>query len=374
MRRKDLFIASMVCICSVIANAQDYDDIYYNSDKKASKKVTTVTTTSNATKVIVTQRPSNAYTIVNTTNNKAQKNGATYVNGRDIDEYNRRYSSDDEIQNQDTIVNDADFQYTERIQKYHNPSVVIQTNDPQIVEVYYNTTPQVNLIIGTPTVFVPAWSWYGFTRPWRSSYWSGYWDGYWDSRYDPWYRPGWRWGWSWGWSRPWHWGYRPYWPGRVIHYGPVYPGRPGRHDWGYRSSGRVGYGAYRSSGGGRINNNHRSGTGTVSGRRPALPNRGNADVNNSQQGKQRRQNGNNYNNGNRGNNYNNDNRGSNYNRGNSNNSGNSSNSRGGYSGNRGGNNGYSGGNRGGFGSGGSHGGFSSGGRGGFGGGHGGHRR
>lgn len=68
---------------------------------------------------------------------------------RDVDEYNRRGA----YAPADTTVADAkgdDFTYTRRIEKYHNGDIIADINDPELVEYYYSSQPDVNIIINAP--------------------------------------------------------------------------------------------------------------------------------------------------------------------------------------------------------------------------------
>lgn len=91
---------------------------------------------------------------------------------RDVDEYNRRGA----YAPADTTVADAkgdDFTYTRRIEKYHNGDIIADINDPELVEYYYSSQPDVNIIINAPG--------YGWGSPWGYNYyaWNSPW--YWNS-------------------------------------------------------------------------------------------------------------------------------------------------------------------------------------------------
>lgn len=133
---------------------------------------------------------------------------------RDVDEYNRRGA----YAPADTTVADAkgdDFTYTRRIEKYHNGDIIADINDPELVEYYYSSQPDVNIIINAPG--------YGWGSPWGYNYyaWNSPW--YWNS-WDWYWGPS--WSWSWGWGPSWSWGWGPSWgPG----WGPSWGWGPG---WG----------------------------------------------------------------------------------------------------------------------------------------------
>lgn len=168
--------------------AVDYDDIYYNSSSKSK---------------------------TSTKDNNGQTEYETakyYQEERDVDEYNRRYTSYDSdyesgyyYDNEaDSISSDdEDFEYTERIRRFHNPTVILESEDEEAVELYEDTRTDVNIIITTPYRY-GWWGWY--YDPWL-------WDDYYyytDLWYYPWYRsywynPSWRsWGCGWTWGHHHH--------------------------------------------------------------------------------------------------------------------------------------------------------------------------
>ncbi len=188
--------------------AQEYDDIYYNPKKDK-------TTSSSSS------------------SSKKKSNYIKDFSSMDVDEYNRRgqyYTSPI-----DTIgsaaESDEDFVYTQQIQKYYNPTIVIDNADI-LEDVLLNSYGNVDIVFdnGLPT-FAPyyAYGWpyysgyYGWGNPW-------YWDWGWG------WGPSWAWGpswsWAWGWGLSWAWG--PSWG-----WGPGWggPGRPLFAD--YRPGGRL---------------------------------------------------------------------------------------------------------------------------------------
>lgn len=222
-------IAAMLLGCGC-AMAQNYeDDIYYDGSSEPS-----------TTKVKVTRQstmPNTYYGEMSTT--VTPINGV--VNGRDIDEYNRRtdryYAEDDTV-----YLEDEAFANTRRIERYHNPEIVIRSNDPDLIEYYFDNTPSVNLIVGTTWGWGPSWGW-----GWRSAY------------YDPWYS------WGWGWYSPWYysswydWG----WYGGYRYHPWSYWGRPWGGWYGWHNGWHSGW--YN---GGYAHGGHYQGG--VRGRRPGL--------------------------------------------------------------------------------------------------------
>lgn len=217
-----------------VIHAQDYDDIYYDGNKtatevkKETKRVETRTTR--------TEVPTRYKVTV-------EKN---YQTDRDVDEYNRRGGIYAQPEN-DTLYLDAPdyesqgtFGNTQRIERFYNPDIVVLSNDDELVELYYDNAPTVNLVIGSNYGFSPRFGW-GFGY---SSYWYDPWYSLYDPFWDPWYYSGWygwhrpyyswggwyspwhysSWSWGWGWHGGWHGWYDP-WARPWGHHGP--------HMWSY---------------------------------------------------------------------------------------------------------------------------------------------
>lgn len=219
---------------ATVAVAQDYDDIYagssYSGRSGSSRRSTTVQTapssTSSSSRIATT---SQRYKVT------VEKSSAA----RDEDEYNRRgnYDYNDNYAADTTAVtgdNQNTFSNTERIQRFYNPDVVDGSGDDELITLYYDTEPTVNLVIGTNwgypywgygwnTWYDPFWSWYD---PWYYSGWYGYYrpwgwySGWYGSWYDPWYS--WNWGWGpgwdygWGWHHGWDYGWNHGWNDRFA--------------------------------------------------------------------------------------------------------------------------------------------------------------
>lgn len=218
------------------ATAQDYDDdIYYNPSK------TSVPKKKKAKPIKYTPTPdypaadTYSYGVTLDTLGRTTKM-------RDIDEYNRRGifapldTMDARTVNADTL---GEFLYTHRIEAFHNPDVVTQTGNQDLVDYYYNQGYQKGLNDGATNITVntidPFW--------WPGSY-SYYYPG-WSWRvgfYDPWY-----WGSSWGWGPSWSWGWGPSWawgPSWSWGWGPSW--RPGwDHGWAGGTAWRPSPGSYR---------------------------------------------------------------------------------------------------------------------------------
>lgn len=215
--------------------AQDFDDIYFDSSKSAKKE---------KKQPIVVEEVADDYV-------DASFTGRNYVEERDVDEYNRRgshYSASDSISNgNDSTYTDEDsFQYTERIKRFHNPTVIIESTDPDVAELYVYTRPSVNLVVGTTSYtpwsvssfyYTPSWSYYDPWRPYGYVGW-GY-DPFYFSLYDPFYYGCGYYSWHYpyhhhhyGYWHPYHsyWGY-----GYIPHYG--HGGNLAHNPTRYRSNG-----------------------------------------------------------------------------------------------------------------------------------------
>ena len=122
------------------------------------------------------------------------------------------------------ISSEEDFVYTQQIQKYYNPTIVLD-NSQLLADVLENSYGNVEIVFnGLTPAFLPT---YGYGWPYYSGYynpWSwniGGWGWSVGGWYDPWYwGPSWSWGWgpswscgpswSWGWGGP-GWGPGPSW-------------------------------------------------------------------------------------------------------------------------------------------------------------------
>jgi hypothetical protein len=183
-----------------IAGAQDFeDDIYYNPAKDKKQTVKTQKTT--------------ASTVYgnNYSNDWMAADSYVYSSGsnRDVDEYNRRYTTIDTVA-ADSVAAD-DFAYTRRIQRFYNPNVVEALGDPDLVELYYSTdnTPTINVYnIDTWGAFPGSYYW-----PYNSWSWGWNWgfgpfsisvgNPWWGWGYNPWWGFDPYWSWNWGWGCTW---------------------------------------------------------------------------------------------------------------------------------------------------------------------------
>lgn len=224
MKKNWILFAALLATSYMGAFADDFvDDIYYDPSKAKAK-----------------------------TSKKTQSsNYISDFNSMDVDAYNRRgqyYSSPI-----DTIgayaESGEDFVYTQKIQKFYNPTIVVENSDLLAsvlensygnVEVIYNINGPAFSSIYSPWGYAPA-SWYspyyyptnwGWSVGWNNPYWYGpswswNWGPSWSFSWN--WGPSWAWGPSWGYGPGWGWGhhhhyYRPavaYTPGRnrPLNYG-----------------------------------------------------------------------------------------------------------------------------------------------------------
>lgn len=212
MNNKILLLLAALLTSSGAVYAQDFEDIYYNPKKdKTEQKVQSQP---------VTDSFEMTYTINSdgtiSFNNYSYAVGSAYQEERDVDEYNRfgtYYSSPiDTIGN--AVAGSEDFVYTQQIQKYYNPTIVVD-NASVLADVLSDSYGNVNIIyengypsFGAYTSWSIGWPYYsGWYSPWYSSWGWGYayspwyWGGfYYDPWFDPWYGS---WGWG-GWGSSYH--------------------------------------------------------------------------------------------------------------------------------------------------------------------------
>lgn len=211
---------AMTAIVIPAVNAQDdYDDIYYNpKSKKETKKDTS-----------------------------KKSNYISDFGNMDVDDYNRRgfyYESAVDTIGQ-SVENAEDFVYTQQIQKYYNPTIVVDNSDV-LADILEDSYGNVEIVIdnGYPTftsIYTGSYGWapsyYNWCmRPsWTWSYAWGPFNWTWN------WGPAWAWGPAWDWGYPaWSyypvwgygpgWGYDPGWgprPPRPVYHGYARPSRPG---------------------------------------------------------------------------------------------------------------------------------------------------
>ena len=192
--KKFVFVSLLMTCLPFLAMAQTNDDLYFIPKKKTEKKVKTVA----PTKVVV--ETDNAPTTVYASPGSTVVVKDVQGNVRDVDEYNRRYTSRDNTfsMENDTLYieekpynergewvngfegSQSDYEYAMRIVRFRNPRYAIPVSSPLYWDVVYS---------------LPSWEWnvfddgmYAYAFPTFSNpYW---WD--------------WRFNYSWGWNPSWY--------------------------------------------------------------------------------------------------------------------------------------------------------------------------
>ena len=211
-----LAMVGMMALATGSMLAQDYDDIYYDASKSKTVEIKSKSSKQPKTVAVYGNVPEK-YKVAVESNYRVE---------RDVDEYNRRGAYDpttvvdyevdingDTIFYGDTIYEEA-FANTRRIERFYNPDIVILSDDNDLVELYYDESPTINLIVGSDWGYGSSYGWSG---------------GFFDSYYYPWYT-GWYDPWYMGWYDPWYWHHSWYSP---YYYG--YYWRPGFY-WGWTYS------------------------------------------------------------------------------------------------------------------------------------------
>lgn len=118
-----------------------------------------------------------------------------------------------------------DFEYTQRIYRFHNPRIAIHISDPAYNDIYFLDDDLWN-------VYIDPYNYAYVTPTWTNPY-------YWDYMYRPYAYGSWAWRWNpygaWGWNSCWgwhtHYGWDPYWgyTGYWDYYNPYW----GYPHWGH---------------------------------------------------------------------------------------------------------------------------------------------
>lgn len=201
MKKSIILTAIFTMVAAVGFADNDYDDdIYYNP--KAQKTV----------------------------KSKTQSNYIADRANMDVDAYNRRgqyYESPVDTIGMST-GNGEDFVYTRQIQKYYNPTIVVD-NSAVLADVLNNSYGNIDIVInnGYPTLLPVYSSWPYYNYTWTPGFnigwgWGGWgWNLSWNTGwYDPWFA------WNSPWVSPWYPSWRPGWypPGPSWGYYPPGPG------------------------------------------------------------------------------------------------------------------------------------------------------
>lgn len=212
MKTKQLLIAGLLMLAPFWCFAQEWDDIYADP------------THDQSTNIRQTSRPQKKKVVVVQGN---AANMSVRANGRDIDEYNRRHRkvSDTVYGNQD-VSNYKQYEYTDRIVRFHDPEssvkitgadeVTVYVGDDLYTDYYQNRGGNTNLYIGWGFNSYYPWydSWYdpwyysSWYSPWYYGRWYDPWYYHYRGWYSPWYYSSWYSPWYYGgWYDPWYYGY-----------------------------------------------------------------------------------------------------------------------------------------------------------------------
>jgi len=240
MKRTWMLLSAVAFLLPVLVQAQSSsyeDDLYYNPKKaKVITEEKNYTPVSNATDATIEQTENeeneNAQIVDNSGTSKA----------RDVDEYNRHASINNDpevLEGNDTdAVEDANgstgapYEYSERVRRFHDPDFTTQITGDGYLNVYVEDNADVNIYYlddsqsGFMSPFFYDSYYYGSRWRWRN--WSPYYSYYYDpwyspwSYYDTWYYGG---GFGGGWN-PWYggggyygyYGYSPYYYGGYYGY------------------------------------------------------------------------------------------------------------------------------------------------------------
>ena len=272
--KKFVFVSLILACLPLLTMAQTNDDLYFVPKKKTEKKVTSGI----PAKVVIEndQTPTTVYASPGSTVVVKDVKG----NLRDVDEYNRRYTSRDNTfsMENDTLYieekpynergewvngfegSQSDYEYAMRIVRFRNPRYAIPVSSPLYWEVVYalpswewNVFDDGYYAYAFPTYTNPLWwNWrFDYSWGWRSSWY-----------YNSWYGPGYWYGGYWGW--PYHHHHHHWHPGHHHHHYPHYAWGGvggywgGSHGWNGSSAHRPGIHA------GRYVNNYRGNSVTTS--------------------------------------------------------------------------------------------------------------
>ncbi|MFA5649675.1 MAG: hypothetical protein WC914_00840, partial [Proteiniphilum sp.] len=218
MKTKNLLLAVLLTILPLSGFAQEWDDIYANPTQSRNEGMTVRPEQDEPQKkrVVIVQGEAS--------------NMEVTANGRDIDEYNRR-GNDTVFSDEQTHSEDMDtyqeYEYTDRIVRFHDPESSIKITGADEVIVYvgddiyesynnrgWNTHLHMGWGWGSYYPWYDPWYYGGWYSPWYYSSWYSPWYGGWGGWYSPWYYSRWYspWygGWYGGWYDPWYYGYGGY--------------------------------------------------------------------------------------------------------------------------------------------------------------------
>ena len=153
------------------AAAQDYeDDIYFNPDKPRKAATTKTTTKAGSNAAYITGAAAATPAVADYPAADTYTPAAGSGLNMSVDEYNRRgaYATGTPA---DSTAAEADaFAYTRRIERFHNPDIVAESDDDEFVEYYYATDP---VVLNVNVIDVNPWDWWGPSWGWGGPGWGG---------------------------------------------------------------------------------------------------------------------------------------------------------------------------------------------------------
>jgi hypothetical protein len=258
---KKIVLASLILAClPYLSWAQSSDDdLYFIPKKKTENRVTTTQTVDQ----VIPKNNNKNYSSNNAPVVVRDASGRV----RDVDEYNRRYSSKDNnfVMDNDTLYieekpygergewvngfegSQDDYEYAMRIVRFRNPFYAIPISSPLYWDVVYtlnswdwNVYDDGFYAYAFPTFSNRLWWDWRWNYPYGGGLGMSYnWYSPW---YNNWYYPSWNYGWNYGWGYGWDYGWNY---GR--NYGWGGPSYGGYHNWGRPNIGsniRNGNGVY----------------------------------------------------------------------------------------------------------------------------------
>ena len=206
--------------------AQDYDDDLYYSPKAAEKKKA-----EQAAKKAAEARAAlrSEWTTVDYPASDSYSAQSTQPLNVDVDAYNRRTTGSQTTAGT-APAQTEDFSYTRRIERYHNPEVVAESGDDELIEYYYATSeasqPEINVYVINDLNPWYSWNYNPWRYGWNSPYWNWNWSWNWGWN-DPWFNFSYGWGPSWNWGPAWAWGPSWGWGAWGPSWGPAWGWHPG---------------------------------------------------------------------------------------------------------------------------------------------------
>lgn len=197
MKTKNFLILTLLALIPVLGFAQEWDDIYANPSQKRTYQNP--------------QQPKKKVVVIKGDASNMQ----VVANGRDVDEYNRRAMNDTLSTQQDSEY--QDYQYTDRIVRFHDPESSVRITGADEVTIYMNDDAYSDYYNYRDYNYNYGY-FGGYSYPWYNSYYPWY-----TSRpyyyYSAWYSP-----WRFGYYDPWYYGgyYDPWYYGYGYGYYPYY--------------------------------------------------------------------------------------------------------------------------------------------------------